>query len=494
VDSLTARHVARELDGRWRDRRVRGWAFHDEHATVVLSVEGSAPVVFDLSKPDVQLRFQSADEAGAAPARGSQHAGWSVVSVTAPEDDRRITVELARAGRFRGSPERRATLTVSALPNARGAELRDAGGHRLASLGARIPRVAEARPVATADEISQAARAGDERSLLGARWVSGSVARWLTSEPELAAERYALILSDAPATPAWCGDALLPYPMCAGAVRADSLIAPARTQHEEEMSTGRRASTSLASDRRQRARARMEEELERSSEAPKLRAIADALAPLGDAPAPPEIVLADGASAIVNAKPGERARDTAERLYSSARSMERALELLPERIAALERSAASARADRRSGGEPARRGSAKERSLPYRSYRSSDGLEIRVGRGAKANDALTFKESAPNDVWLHARDSAGAHVVLRWQKAGNPPARALEEAASLAALHSKSRGAALVPVDWTRRKYVRRARGGSPGAVIVQRARTVMVRPDADLERRLRATEADQPS
>ena len=114
-----------------------------------------------------------------------------------------------------------------------------------------------------------------------------------------------------------------------------------------------------------------------------------------------------------------------------------------------------------------------------------------MGRGASANEALTFKESSPNDVWLHARDSAGAHVVLRWQKDENPPARALEEAAVLAAWHSKSRGSALVPVDWTRRKYVRRARGGAPGTVIVQRARTVMVRPDANLERELREMPPD---
>jgi predicted ribosome quality control (RQC) complex YloA/Tae2 family protein len=171
--------------------------------------------------------------------------------------------------------------------------------------------------------------------------------------------------------------------------------------------------------------------------------------------------------------------------------MERALEQLPARIAALERDADSPSADEEHDSERSR-GPAKARtSLPYRSYRSTTGLEIRVGRGASSNDALTFRESSPNDVWLHARDAAGAHVVLRWQKDGNPPARALEEAAVLAAWHSKSRGSSLVPVDWTRRKYVRRARGGAPGAVTVQRARTVMVRPDATLERELREIRGD---
>ncbi len=487
MDSLTARYVARELDSLWRGRRVRGCAFSDRHASVVLWVEGSAPVVFDLAQPDVRLRLRSEEEAEAAPVPRSHIGGWSVAGVAAPVDDRRIVIELMRAGRFKGSPERRATLTVSALPNARGAELRDAGGSRLATLGTRIPRMAEPRPLPAADEVDRAARAGDERSLLGARWMSGTLARWLIAEPELAAERYARILSDRPARPAWCGGVLLPFPMCPDAIAAQSLIAPAPLRQGDGAPAGRRArGSSPRSGHLQRARARMEEELERSRRAPHLRAIADALAPLGDVIAPAEVALAGGELAKVDARPGESARATAERLYARARSMERALDKLPGRIAALERSATSAHAERTGGGEPARRTPKTPRSLPYRSYRSGDGLEIRVGRGAAANDALTFRESSPNDVWLHARDAAGAHVVLRWQKDESPPARALEEAAALAAWHSKSRGAALVPVDWTRRKYVRRARGGAPGAVVVQRAHTVMVRPDPSLAKKLR--------
>ncbi|HEU4584308.1 MAG TPA: NFACT RNA binding domain-containing protein [Gemmatimonadaceae bacterium] len=487
MDSLTARYLAEELDALWRGHRVRACIFDAGSATVVLSVDGSEPVEIDLSSPDVHVRFATLREGDAASDRRSQLGGWSVGGVKAPVDDRRLVIELVRPGRFKGSAERRAVLSVSAIPNARGAELRDAGGHRLATLGARIPPRADPRPVPDEAELARAVRERDERALLEWRWMSGAVARWLLDDPERAAERYALILSDAPPRPAWCGAALLPFPMCSDVVEADTLIEPPREPvrevAKEERST--RAARSRTT-RLERARARMEEELERAREAPALRAIADALAPLGDEPAPLEVTLANGRTAAVEAKPGESARDAAERLYAAARSMERALELLPERIAKLERDANAAEA----APEPERAhraGAAKtSASLPYRRYRSSTGLEIRVGRGAAANDELTFRESSPNDVWLHARESAGAHVVLRWQEEGKPPARALEEAAVLAALHSKSRGAALVPVDWTRRKYVRRARGGAPGSVIVQRSRTVMVRPDAALEKKLR--------
>jgi predicted ribosome quality control (RQC) complex YloA/Tae2 family protein len=136
------------------------------------------------------------------------------------------------------------------------------------------------------------------------------------------------------------------------------------------------------------------------------------------------------------------------------------------------------------GGPPARqRTGAPERgpALPYRVFRSSGGLEIRVGRGARHNDDLTFRHSSPGDVWLHARHVGGAHVILRWPGPGNPPARDLAEAATLAALHSKARTSGSVPVDWTLRKYVRKPRKSPPGRVAVERVETLFVRPEPAL-------------
>src|SRR5690606_7142905 len=126
-------------------------------------------------------------------------------------------------------------------------------------------------------------------------------------------------------------------------------------------------------------------------------------------------------------------------------------------------------------------------ALPYREYRTSSGLEVRVGRGSRANDELTFRHSKPNDIWLHARDVAGAHVILRWDHATeNPPASALAEAAVLAALHSRARTSGVVAVDWTRRKYVRKPRKAGPGLVVPERVRTLFVVPDPAAEERLR--------
>jgi len=180
----------------------------------------------------------------------------------------------------------------------------------------------------------------------------------------------------------------------------------------------------------------------------------------------------------------ERARERLPRLIAHAEAEAHRLDALLGRARTGKLALEAILAELPSGTKESTRGAAS--SLPYRAYRSSGGLEIRVGRGARHNDDLTFHHAAPNDVWLHARHAAGAHVVLRWREEGNPPARDLADAATLAAFHSKARSSGAVPVDWTRRKYVRKPRKAPPGEVLVERAKTVFVEPDAAAEERLR--------
>src|SRR5207237_248965 len=67
-----------------------------------------------------------------------------------------------------------------------------------------------------------------------------------------------------------------------------------------------------------------------------------------------------------------------------------------------------------------------------RRYVSSDGLEILVGRTSKDNDHLTLKIARPNDLWLHAADYGGSHVVVRNSTRKDEPHRPLMAAAQLA--------------------------------------------------------------
>jgi predicted ribosome quality control (RQC) complex YloA/Tae2 family protein len=209
----------------------------------------------------------------------------------------------------------------------------------------------------------------------------------------------------------------------------------------------------------------------------------------------------DGAPVEVDLDPAAPPHANADAYYQRATKSERAAERLPPMLAlardmsarldellARARSGSATEADVLAAlpAAPARGVGPRDAAplLPYRVFRSSGGLEIRVGRGAKHNDDLTFHHSAPDDVWLHARHVGGAHVILRWPGPGNPPSRDLAEAANLAALHSKARTSGSVPVDWTFRKYVRKPRKAPPGRVSVERVETVFVRPD---ERALRA-------
>jgi predicted ribosome quality control (RQC) complex YloA/Tae2 family protein len=218
-----------------------------------------------------------------------------------------------------------------------------------------------------------------------------------------------------------------------------------------------------------------------------------------------EVVLTDfeGNELRLELDPALQPHQNAARYYDEAARLERTRRELPAKLERAETAAAAWRARvealREGTADPAEtlealgpevhkgRGGAGApgTTLPYRTFISSGGLEVRVGRGAARNDDLTFRHSAPDDIWLHARQAPGAHVILRWQSDETPPRRDLVEAAVLAALHSEARHSGSVPVDWTRRKYVRKPRKAAPGAVIPNRVQTLFVEPDPELPGRL---------
>ena len=120
--------------------------------------------------------------------------------------------------------------------------------------------------------------------------------------------------------------------------------------------------------------------------------------------------------------------------------------------------------------------------LPYHELRSSDGYRILVGRGARDNDRLTLHVARGRDLWLHARDFAGSHVVIPRPDTRPVPERTIEEAAQLAAWNSRGRTDSLVEVTLLERKHVSKPRGLPPGRVqLAAGGRTLLVRPDEAL-------------
>ncbi len=118
----------------------------------------------------------------------------------------------------------------------------------------------------------------------------------------------------------------------------------------------------------------------------------------------------------------------------------------------------------------------KETPLPYHVY-DIKGYQVMVGKNAKHNDELSLKIANKNDLWLHAKDVAGSHVVIRHQAGKNIPKDVLEITAQLAAWFSKRKTDSLCPVIYTPKKFIRKRKGDPPGAVVVEKEEVIMVEP-----------------
>lgn len=116
-------------------------------------------------------------------------------------------------------------------------------------------------------------------------------------------------------------------------------------------------------------------------------------------------------------------------------------------------------------------------AAPPQTAVASDGTPILIGRNNRQNDLLTFKQAHADDIWLHTKDIPGSHVIIK--NAPQPPSEAaLREAAMLAAYFSKSRHSSAVPVDYTKKRYVKKPSGAKPGFVIYEQQKTLYITPD----------------
>ena len=104
-------------------------------------------------------------------------------------------------------------------------------------------------------------------------------------------------------------------------------------------------------------------------------------------------------------------------------------------------------------------------------------FKILVGRNADNNEELTQRFAKKNDLWLHARDVAGSHVVIKHQAGKGFPKPVIEAAASLAAYYSKRKNESLCPVIYTEKKFVRKIKGTPAGQMKVEKENVMMVVP-----------------
>lgn len=111
-------------------------------------------------------------------------------------------------------------------------------------------------------------------------------------------------------------------------------------------------------------------------------------------------------------------------------------------------------------------------SQPMR-FTAPSGRTILVGKNNLQNDKLTGT-AQPNEVWLHAKDIPGSHVIIVGEA---PDDDTILYAARLAALYSKGRASSRVPVDYTLRRFVKKPGGSKPGFVIYTNQHTLYVQP-----------------
>jgi predicted ribosome quality control (RQC) complex YloA/Tae2 family protein len=118
-----------------------------------------------------------------------------------------------------------------------------------------------------------------------------------------------------------------------------------------------------------------------------------------------------------------------------------------------------------------------EMRLPYKQVEVL-GYEVRIGKGAKDNDELIRQFAAKNDIWLHAKDTSGSHVIIRNPSKKAVPMSVIERVAEIAAFHSKSKTDTLAAVIYTERKFVRKPKKANPGAVRVEKEKVILVEPN----------------
>ncbi len=125
-----------------------------------------------------------------------------------------------------------------------------------------------------------------------------------------------------------------------------------------------------------------------------------------------------------------------------------------------------------------------KKQIPGIKYKTTNDFLVVCGRNSKENDELTFHYASPKDLFFHCRESAGSHVILFVHTSkGKVQNIDIEEAAIIAAYHSKSRGSTVVPVTYTPRKYVQKIKG-TPGLVKLLREEVIMVyNPEENIKR-----------
>ena len=110
-------------------------------------------------------------------------------------------------------------------------------------------------------------------------------------------------------------------------------------------------------------------------------------------------------------------------------------------------------------------------------YRTPSGFEVLVGRNNRQNDRLAFYTASDYDLWFHAQQAPGSHVLLRLPPGAAPDASDLQFSADLAARYSQGEDSDRVPVACTQPQHLNKPKGARPGMVVYTNERALWGNP-----------------
>ena len=117
----------------------------------------------------------------------------------------------------------------------------------------------------------------------------------------------------------------------------------------------------------------------------------------------------------------------------------------------------------------------------FRKFATPGGYEVWIGRNNAQNDRLSFRLANAYDLWFHAQEIPGSHVLLRMPAGAVPDRADLQFTADLAARYSRARQAEQVPVIYTEPRHLYKPKGAKPGLVVYKHERVIWGQPNRSI-------------
>jgi len=169
-----------------------------------------------------------------------------------------------------------------------------------------------------------------------------------------------------------------------------------------------------------------------------------------------------------------------EKLFKSVKKLKAGRTYLIKRIDVTKKELSGLKIDdieiKEQGEKSGRKNRKQSKHVPYHRFETDKGRIFLVGKDAKDNDELTFKISSMHDLWFHAKDHSGSHVILKMKKNETVQAEDLLTGCVLALIYSKAKKGMSGEVWYTERKNLTKKKGMASGKVILKNGRSKYIR------------------